>query len=193
MNAIFKPRHTSALHTFLQTKRAAQGATDDYGEYVGAATRTRFNRTWYEGTVLSSHGQQGKQQWVVKYTDNYIRRYNRKQIEKILVRTKREKIGKQLDYILVSSRWKSCVTNCRTRWGPAIHRDIHGERNDHALVQCNWNWRIRTIKTQPCKDLNCLFTQETDDHGNPAVNIHMVDFEAAVDAKLVELKYSASK
>ena len=75
---------------------------------------------------------------------------------------------------------------------PAIHRDIHGERNDHALVECNWKWRIRT-KTQPCKDLNCLFAQETDEHGIPAVNTHMmVDFEAAMDAKPIELKYSAS-
>ena len=191
-NTLFEPRCTSALYTYLQTKSSEQSAAGDHGEYVGETVRTRFKNKWYEGLVLATHGRNGKQQWTVKYSDKFTQQYGRISLEKILVRTKREKIGKQIDYIFVSSRWKSCVTNCRTRWGPSIHRDIHGERNDHALVECNWKWRIRTIKSQPRKDLNCLYTQVKDANGNPTANPHMLAFEEALDAKLKELKYSAS-
>ena len=182
VNTMFQPKCTSALYTYLQTKCKDQGAVDDYGEHVGARVRTRYKNAWYEGRVMSTYGRNGAQKWVIKFTDNYVRHYTRKQLENILVRCKRDKIGKQIDYILVSTRWKSCVVNCRTRWQPSIHRDIHGEKNDHALVQCTWKWRIRTIKSKQCRDLDCLFTQEK----------IMRTFEDTVETKLEELQFSAS-
>ena len=95
---------------------------------------------------------------------------------------RRKKIGKQIDYILVSTRWKSCVVNCSTRWQPSIHRDIHGEKNDHALVQCTWKRRIRVVKPKLRRDLDCLSKQAK----------VMKAFEAAVEEKLIELRFSAS-
>ena len=55
---------------------------------------------------------------------------------KILVVEETEKIDNQLDYVLISRRHNSCVTQCRPRWGPSKHRDLHGHRNDHTLVEC---------------------------------------------------------
>ena len=181
VNTTFQPKRKSALYTYLQTKCKDQGATSDHGEHVGATVRTRYKGQWYEGRVMSTFGNNNTQKWVVKYTDNYVRHYTRKQLENILVRSKRAKIGKQIDYILVSTRWKSCVVNCSTRWQPSIHRDIHGEKNDHALVQCTWKWRIRTIKPKLCRDLHCLYTQEK----------IMKAFEDVVESKLTELRFSA--
>ena len=191
VNTTFEPRRTSALHTFIQTKRK-EDSESDYGEHVGKSVRTRYKNEWYQGDVVSTYGQNGKQKWIVKYTDNYVRHYGRKQLENILTRIKKEKIGKQIDYVIVSSRWKSCVVNCRTRWQPAIHRDIHGERNDHALVHCIWKWRLRVTKSKPCKDLNYLFSQKKDEHGNPVSKARMATFETAVEDKLEQLNFSAS-
>ena len=101
-----------------------------------------------------------------------------------------EKIGKQLDYVLISRRRKSCVTQCRPRWEPSIHRNIHGHRNDHALVECIWRWRIRAEKSVEVKDFSPLYVQETDDHGNPVENKLLEFFERVIRARLIELKYS---
>ena len=105
--------------------------------------------------------------------------------------TVKKKIGRQLDYIhiLVSTRWKSCVTRCKSKWGPSVHRDIHSEHNDHALVECKWSWHIRFKKSQAHKDFSCLFTQEHDAQGNPLPSETMQEFEHAVQSKLTELVY----
>lgn len=137
-----------------------------------------------KGRVKATFAKQGVQKWVVRFSDGYIRHYTRNDLEKILVRECRRKTGRQLDYILVSTRWKSCVTNCKPRWGPAIHRDIHGERNDHALVECSWKWRIKMQKSKPSKDFECLYASHVDDQGAPVENPTMVKFEAAITEHL---------
>ena len=71
-----------------------------------------------------------------------------------------------------------------------MHRDLHGEKNDHALVECKWTWRIRTKKTQACKDFDCLFTQKRDKAGSPTEC--MIQFEEVVSKKLKELAYDAT-
>ena len=83
------------------------------------------------------------------------------------------------------------IQNCRTRWGPSIHRDLHGENNDHALLECVWKWRIRNVKTRTRKDFSCLYTQKRDTHGNPKKTVCMQKFEATVESKLTELNYNA--
>ena len=86
-----------------------------------------------------------------------------KALQQILTRAKSSKVGRQLDYALVSTRWISCVTHCKPRWGPSIHRSIHGEKNDHALVECTWSWRVRVVKSKPVKDFSCLYVQHVDE------------------------------
>jgi hypothetical protein len=153
--------------------------------------KTQYKHKWIEGEVVATYEKRGVQKWIAKYQDGYIRHYTRNQIEKVLVHACKEKIGRQLDYILVSTRWKSCVVHCKPKWGPSIHRDLHGERNDHALVECQWKWRIRSTRSTPCKDYECLYAQHYDSEGNPCENPVMCKFEEAINAKLAELAYDA--
>ena len=60
-----------------------------------------------------------------------------------------------------------------------MHRDLHGEKNDHALVDCQWKWRIRTVKPKLAKDFNCLYDKKSVRKA----------FEAAVATKLRDLDY----
>jgi len=46
----------------------------------------------------------------------------------------------QLDYVLVSNRFKSGVSSCKVRWGPSIHR--FGHRFDHGMVQGTFRFRV---------------------------------------------------
>ena len=117
---IFEPKHKTALHTFLQTERGGMSAHGDLGEYVGAKVKLKINNKWDTGIVKSTSHSGEEQEWLVTNDDGSTHRLNRAQIEKSLVRTTRKKSDKQLDYILVSTRWRSCIKNCRTRWGPAI-------------------------------------------------------------------------
>ena len=126
---------------------------------------------------------------VIKFGDSYVREYTRKGLRKILVHTVSEKIGRQLDYVLVSTRWRSCVLSSKPKWGPAIHRDLHGEKNDHALVECLWKWRIRTVKPQPAKDFEPLYAQKYSATGKLLPNEAKIAFEEAIKAKLLELDY----
>ena len=61
----------------------------------------------------------------------------------------------QIDYILVSNRWRSSIVDSKVRWGPSLHRNIHGKA-DHALVMCKWFWRVRKVKTEPSYDWSVL-------------------------------------
>ena len=191
-NTLFEPKHNSALYTFLQTKREGVTAHSDLGEYVGNKVKVKFRNKWTHGTVKSTFDTEGEQEWLVKFDDGYTHKYRRRNLEKILIHVTKEKIGRQLDYILVSSRWKSCVSSCKSKWKPAMHRDLHGDKNDHALVECKWTWRIRNVKTQACKDFDCLFTRTCDQAGNPTATGCMRKFEEAVTQKLAELEYDAT-
>ena len=53
-----------------------------------------------------------------------------------------KKRPRKLDYICVSNRWKSLVTNVEVRWGPSIHR--FGKPFDHGFLSAIWRWK--TIK-----------------------------------------------
>ena len=193
VNTMFEPKHKSALHTFLQTERKEMQNHGDMGEYVGAKTKAKHNGEWISGTVVSVSSIDNTLTWLVRNSDGTTHRHHRKQIERILVRTAKKKVGKQLDYVLVSTRWRSCVKNCRTRWGPSMHRDLHGEKNDHALLECVWQWRIRTVKPRVRKDFACLFNQVRDKNGNLKENAYMTKFENIVEDKLTDLRYDAAK
>ena len=107
----------------------------------------------------------------------------------ILVRERTDKVGRQLDYVLVSTRWKSNITDCKPQWKHAMHRDKYGERNDHALLECCWKWRIRVNKSTPCKDFEALYDTPTDENGDPIENVVRTKFDEALDTKLAELNY----
>ena len=102
---------------------------------------------------------------------------------KLLVATKKKQIGKQLDYIMVSTRWKSCVRSCEPKWGPSMHRNVHGHKGDHALLSCTWKWRIRTEKKKPTKDFSCLQGSTPEDAALRQ------KFDEAVHLRLDQLQY----
>jgi hypothetical protein len=192
-NTLFTPKKFASVHTFLQTKRKDMETDmqDDCDEYVGRAVQTKYKGKTVTDTVEANLGTQGgEREWVVRFKDKYVRRYTRKELEKILLVVETDKVGKQLDYVMVSARRVSCVTQCRPKWGPSKHRDLHGHKNDHALVECTWRWRLKAVRPQPVKDYDCLYEQKADDDGNPIKNEMLQAFEDELEHKLGELDYS---
>ena len=57
----------------------------------------------------------------------------------------------QIDYILISSRWATAVTDSKVKWGVSISR--WGRKYDHGLVNCLFISRLRTDKRP--KQLDC--------------------------------------
>ena len=49
----------------------------------------------------------------------------------------------QIDYILVSKRWKSSVKQCSVSWEPSYHR--FGYRYDHGMVRMRWKQRLKRL------------------------------------------------
>ena len=119
--------------------------------------------------------------WIVRYEDGYIKTYHEKKLKKILVHVRRKKVGHQIDHIFVSHRWKSCVTSCKVRWAPAIHRNTHGEKDDHGLLESVWKWRIRNVKQAPAKDFSKLTAVLKDENGKEICNETLEAFDEAVE------------
>jgi hypothetical protein len=143
-NTLFEPEQSQTVHTFLHTTRQGESDPDsanqgDCGEYVGRAVQAHYKGKLVKGKVEAAYAQGDSRRWVVRFCDKYVKHYTRTPLEKILIVEETEKSGKQLDYILVSARRKSCVKQCRPRWGPSKHRDLHGHKNDHALLECVWH------------------------------------------------------
>ena len=63
---------------------------------------------------------------------------------------------KQIDYILCSSRWKSCITDAKVSWQPSLLLHGKGTKWDHALVEATWRWRIRSHKPPRRRNLRIL-------------------------------------
>ena len=139
---------------------------------------------------MSTTTAEGRRRYTVRFDDGYVHKFTYKKLRKILIHEKRKKIGRQLDYIFVSNRWKSCVTDCKVDWAPAQHRDLHGERNDHAMVISKWTWRVRTVKGEPQKDFDVLIPNATNGHDKATVDSYIQKFDAAVEEKLQQLEHS---
>jgi hypothetical protein len=55
----------------------------------------------------------------------------------------------QIDYILISERFRSAIQSCKVRWGPAIRR--FGFRFDHGMVSAVLRFKIKRRQPQPNK------------------------------------------
>ena len=190
-NTTFQPKQNSSVCTFLQTTKKGNTETkvNDFGAYVNQEVKTKYKNKWFDGVVEARESTgQGQPRWVVRFQDGHITRCDEKTLRKMLVYTQREQTGRQLDYVMVSRRWATSIENCRVRWGPSIHRNVHGVKSDHALLSCTWKWKIRTFKKQLSKDYDMLLTQY-DDEGLPKVNEHLVTFSNAVNEKLADLNH----
>ena len=100
----------------------------------------------------------------------------------------------QLDYILISNRWSTCVLDANVRWGPSEHRNIYG-RADHALIDCEFKWKVRSPPAKLKKDFSVLFTQctgkdelsESEQAYYDGCRQHQQGFEEAMEEKALEL------
>ena len=63
----------------------------------------------------------------------------------------------KLDYLCVSNRWKSMITNTEVRWGHSIHR--FGHSFDHGLVSVTWRSRTKRTKRKQRSDFKTMDVQ----------------------------------
>ena len=134
MNTMFQPKKHASVHTFLQTKR-----TDADDKYIGRTVKVKYKGKWTTGKVIEPSLITQHPAWIVRYQDGYIKTYSERKLKKILVHVTTKKNGHQIDYICVSRRWRSSVSNCEVRWAPSKHRSLHGDREDHGLLASTWN------------------------------------------------------
>ena len=191
VNTLFRPKKNKSVCTFLQTETAdnkqGNAQANDYGKYVGQKVKAKYKGKWVAGVVEHAYtNKKGRMRWALRFDDGHVMQCTEKLLKDLLVYVRKKQVGRQLDYVLVSKRWVSCVEDCKVCWGPAIHRDLHGHKNDHALLACRWKWRVRTHKPTLAKDFS-LLTKNT----KSATEIKC-KFDAAVAAKLAELKHEDS-
>ena len=185
VNTMFQPKKNKSVCTFLQTESTGSENVNDFGKYVGRKVKAKYNGSWIPGVVEETYtNNKGHMRWSLRFDDGHVMQANEKNLQNMLVYERRKQIGRQLDYVLVSKRWLSSIENCKVRWGPAIHRDLHGHKNDHALLSCRWCWKIRSHKSTPAKDFSVL--AKSDSQGQEIRD----KFESAVTTRLATLNYS---
>ena len=147
-NTFFKPKKNCSNATYLAPDNS-HGITTADQEFVGRKVKARYKGAVYSGVVQGLQVEGGKGKWTVRFADGYICKLNRKNLGKILRPLNTEAATeKQIDYVMVSQRWMSCVKQSKSCWGPSIHRNKYG-RADHALVNCIWKWRVRIRESKP--------------------------------------------
>ena len=187
INTTYRPKKGKSVHTFLKTKRSENINSDLSQLYVGRTATCKYKKRWITGKVIAPSVITSEPAWIVRYSDGYHKTYNEESLKKVLVHEKPDKVGHQIDYIFVSRRWKSSVTSCSVSWAPSIHRNLHGEKDDHALLHTKWKWRIHSPKTRIVKDFTALTKVWRDEQGNLIANPTLNAFSAVVESKMTEL------
>ena len=185
VNTMFQPKRNKSVCTFLQTESTGSDKVNDFGKYVGRKVKAKYSGKWIPGVVENMHtDKKGNIRWSLRFDDGHVTQASEKDLQHMLVYERRKQIGRQLDYVLVSKRWLSSIENCKVCWGPAIHRDLHGHKNDHALLSCRWSWKIRSHKPARAKDFSVL--TKNDKEGKAIRE----KFDATVEKKLATLAHS---
>ena len=152
INTLYKKRKSPSTYLSVLSK----GSTEDAGQFVGQQVKVRWKKKEYLGKIADvSSSDSGKRLWTVRFSDGYVVKLTESEIAHRLVVEKPIMRGSQLDYIMVSQRWRSSVVDAGVRWGPSEHRNING-RADHGLVYGRWSWRLRSQKKRPAKDFSVL-------------------------------------
>ena len=192
-NTFFEPKRGATVHTYLRSKTKEECESEDFGMYVGETVACKYKGNVVEGKItaaeIGSDPSGSDPQWTVQFEDGYTGTYDETTLGKMMKRADKHRRGKQIDLILVSNRWKSSIMDCKTRWGPSIHRSITGRKSDHALLECTWKWRMRMKKSKSVPDFTTLSTEELDEEGKPTTNRYVIEFGQAVSKKLEELSH----
>ena len=191
VNTQFEPKRGESVHTYLCPK-PKNGASGDFGLHVGERVACKYKGNIINGVVTSVSIGEEDTKWNIQFDDGHAICCGKSRLKTLLKRASKCQVGKQIDHILVSNRWRSSVTGSRTRWGPSIHRSITGKRSDHALLECTWKWRLRKVKTESSPDFSVLQGEIIDEDGNSVPNKQAQAFQLSVQSKLQELKYSDS-
>ena len=191
-NTHFEPKQGQTVHTYLKPKCTDENKRDDFGLYVGERVKCKYKGNEIGGEVIAVEEMQAEQdsKWTVKFDDGYTSKYGTKQLGRMLNRAPDCKRGRQIDYILVSNRWRSSITDSKPRWTPSIHRSITGCKSDHALVECKWKWRMRREKPKAVPDFDVLSQKRKDGNGKPRANKYVTEFGKVVKEKMRELQHS---
>ena len=72
------------------------------------------------------------------------------------------RLWRQIDYVTISTRWKSCMTGARSYWRPSIRKFKH--KLNHAMVKVNFCYRTKCsqVGKRPKRwDLGSLWDEQT--------------------------------
>ena len=84
----------------------------------------------------------------------------------------------QIDYVLISSRWATSVTDCKVCWGITLQR--WGRHYDHGLIKCKFNLRMSTNKSVKKLDYSALRVDaETRSKYEDAVRLNLLKYDCA--------------
>ena len=118
------------------------------GSPLGKKVSVLYKGKVIQGCVKFGFTCEGKKKWSVVFEDGYRSHFDSGWINSHLCvsnQPNRKKRYSQIDYILVSKRWASSITDSKVSWAPSIHRNIYG-KGDHALVWAKWVWKIRAVR-----------------------------------------------
>ena len=123
----FRPRKRARANTYMFTK-SKSNPHGDLGFYVGERVKCKYKGRVIGGSITSvdlhTSNRRGPR-WTIKFDDGYVAKFSRNRVRKMLAKEKtKKKKGRQIDYILVSNRWRSCVTDCKVKWGPTLHLSL---------------------------------------------------------------------
>ena len=163
VNTAFQSKRSSSNATFIKTTTATERyeSSMDLSFLSGREVSIRYHGKSIKGTVKnpdhSDSPDTENKKWNVTFEGGYSTKCSEKWILNHTAKTKlkRKRVQKQIDYIFVSNRWRSSVTDVKVRWGPSIHRNIRG-KDDHALVMCQWRWRLREMEEKAGVDWSVL-------------------------------------
>ena len=161
INTKFKPASTSSNATYIAVTKKGNKDTKDV-DLCGRQTRKIIRGEEIKGKIYARNQKDGTTSWLTKYPDGHVETHTENELSDMLIPTPTIFTFHQIDYVLVSNRWKSSVTNAKVRWAPSIHRNRNGKtknkhgKADHALVEITWKWRLRAVAQRPARDWNAL-------------------------------------
>ena len=163
-NTRFQPKKRKSTATYLACVEGAENSQRHLGRNVCA----RYKGKKYSGVVTGSSLAGGKPRWHVEFADGFKTKCTEPMLKRWLTPIKKSLVKKQLDYILISNRWASSVSDCKVRWAPSIHRNKVGPA-DHGLLMCKFKWRVRVVKNPKRTDYSALSirTRRTPANGGP--------------------------
>ena len=109
-----------AANTYFQPKGGKSNATylaciegSEEGMLQGREVIAKYKGKTCRGNVGCPVIIKGKRRWPILFDDSYFSQFCEKVVRKWLLPVKKKYVTKQIDYIFVSSRWLSSITNSK--------------------------------------------------------------------------------